>query len=489
MRNLLFFCALAILMVSTTANSVDGIAVTQAARWCDTYDYAKCPEMAFNSMTDDVQIPGKIVRAVISGSKVTSLDTIWKQSLAKFPVINMQGTIIAMYRYEARIVNGALVDANKPRHISVMDVNGQNMRDLVTITKPTSGGFNEGREFLDWTSDDWIYYSTPSAAQMSTPAKIYRVKATDSLTNQLVYTYFPNGEGHVDRWTLSSDGKRAVITATWQNYSYTNVVTEFPPLRSPTPKGFNGTYTGFGSCNGAISPSGKIVGSFIDGGHTTVYVNNVDPIDVTKLAGDRAGATCSQMSTWAGENVGQGMGYLRWSTNSEKWYCVMPAGCRNACCGGNQVLVNQYDHQAIMISHNQYYSAPPYGGATIVPFCTAGDFWVKGPAGTEGKCEDTLGNWIAIGGTEVVRAPAEVHAGTDRKLLRSWRMDRSGLTLATNGVLRIELLDANGRQIHSCVSLGHSISLPSASVPRGIILVRAISGISGKSETVRLSVE
>jgi hypothetical protein len=73
-------------------------------------------------------------------------------------------------------------------------------------------------------------------------------------------------------------------------------------------------------------------------------------------------------------------------------------------------------------------------------------------------------------------------------MLQSWRLDQSGITIVTHGSngLRVELLDISGRLIRACASSGHSISLPRASMPRGVLLVRVMSEKSGISETVRL---
>jgi len=394
------------------------------------------------------------------------------------PVINVRGTKIAFFRWEARLANGVLVDAAKPRHISVMDIDGLNMRDLVTINAP----FVDQRFFLDWAQDNWIYYSRPFTKWPNDTCVIYRVRADDSTTRQRVFSYGQNSPTFLTffRWDISASGKRSTINLVTTK-GYSNTCTDFPPGHTPAlPTAFGGYYADVCCCNIACSPSGSLLGSFIDGGHGSVWWRRWSASDV-RVVSQETGVSLATMSSWAGQDVlnggsGGGMALLRWSANSDKWYCVTAAGgCRDATCGGNQVLVNHLDKKAIMTTH--YPSVPQsFTSSAIVTFANAGDFWVKGPAGTDLKIEDTLGNWITIDGLDVL-AENRPAAGRNRQTSPVARLflaeaGKLAVRMADDGPCRIELFNAHGQRVFAVLSKTNMAVLPRQAVARGITLMR-----------------
>jgi len=476
--------SLLLLVFWNPLSATNGFAVTTVSRWTQS---GNIPENTFGMQwgIEGLDMPGKILRATIRNDSVASIDTIYKTTYAKFPVINIPGTKIAMYRWEAQLQNGSVLYYNNSRHISVMDMDGSNVRDLVSFPK---AGYTDNCMLLDWSrqgGNDWIYYTWPHRKYPDDTVSIWRVRYDDSTTNQHMYTYQSANWLNATRWDISANGARSTLQGYWTN-GYTSTGTDFPPVQEVVPAGFGGYYANICCCNIACSPSGLIIGRFIDGGHANVWMSQWDPVDIKKVSRE-TGVSLSTMSTWAKQNVGSGMGMLRWSTNSDKWFSVMPAGCRDAQCGGNQVLVNTIDKKAIMITHHPNYSTAPTN-ATVVTFATAGDFWVQGPAGTEGKYEDTLGNWLTIGGSPVADNPGK---SSGMAPLARISISNAGMIFhiaACAGPCRIELFSASGRCVfrHFARSI-QQIALQRECIPHGIVLARIVFEKTGRTQTFPLS--
>jgi hypothetical protein len=467
----------------------DGYSVTAVGRWtCG----GNIPENAFGYQwkgdDTDNDLPGHILRATIRADAVASLDTIYNQTYAKYPVINLSGTKVAMYRYEARLQNGAVVDLDKPRHISVMNIDGSNLRDLATFSAADVAGGGEYFIILDWTVGDWIYYTMPRHKSPNDSCPIWRVQADNASSNQHVYTYNPQGWANFARWDITADGKRSSLMGNWTD-GYSNTCTDFPPTHAPVPAGMTGGYyANVCCCNISCSASGRYVTRFIDGGHVNVFLGRWAPNDLLSVK-DLNTVPLTSISAWAKENVGAGMGMTHWSTNSDKWYCVMPAGCREVNCGGNQVLVNHLDQKAIMTTHNRNLPGVECQSAIVVA-ATAGDFWVKPPAGSEGKIEDTLGNWVTV------NTNTEIGKGPGRGLIPA--NSRPRLCRLTDGTIdftpggreeyRIELCTADGRRLQSFRGTGGRSTIPQSVMRPGIVFARIVAENTGKTETVPLCV-
>jgi hypothetical protein len=172
------------------------------------------------------------------------------------------------------------------------------------------------------------------------------------------------------------------------------------------------------------------------------------------------------------------MGMTRWSTNSDKWYCVMPAGCREVTCGGNQVLVNHLDQKAIMTTHNPNYPVEICQSATVVA-ATAGDFWVKPPAGSEGKIEDTLGNWIAVSTNTVIQKGPEGGLLSANSRPRLCILADRTIVFAPGDreEYRIDLCTAGGRRLQSLRGNGRgSYRLDRSILSTGVYMVNIYTG-------------
>jgi hypothetical protein len=346
---------------------------------------------------------GSIVKMTIQNGGVTRCDTIYRRSqgLAQYPAFNLAGTRVAFYRWQKQTVgNGEVCGTSNSSTIAVIDIDGTNLRDLVTL--PAAPG-NE--PVLDWPAGDWIYYKNPRAGanpQDRDVGDIWRVDVNDPTMNQRVVYYTGwgtgTGENWLRRWSISLDGKRAggqfnvILNSPCQNLFHA-----FPPLF--------GDYVLSGifavgnpvACNGSICASGIYGATYFDGSHAEIFIQKWNP--VTNDIGGTTSFSLGNMAQWIGNTSlfsgTEGCELIRWAVNSDKWVLQQVGWWGHAANieqGANQFAGNWVDKQAIMISNNPRLpqnSQPPYGNCP-------GDLWIDGGAAAVGKYEDTTGNWIAV---------------------------------------------------------------------------------------------
>ena len=345
---------------------------------------------------------GSIVRYRIGGDAVTSSDTIYSKAngYAYYPVINLEGTKVAFYRW------------GTPSQIAVVDLASKQVTNLAALPA------DPGNEMpLDWPAGNWIYYVLPQNPGDDDPVvrqstEIWRVNVSTKANEKYVYINdgrvpmppTPSGWGplfpaFIRRLEISLDGTRAAIQG--NNFahpdgSYYNVnsVYCFPPPGG-TVSDDGACYIGNpgASCNISLSCSGGYCAGYISGWH--------DLLTTGKLPGaigpSIADLQLNTIESWYGQDIGQGAELVRWARNSDKWVLQQIAFSGLEVGGGsNQVLANWVDHKAIRTSHNikgDHWSS-----------CT-GDFWVDGGAANAGKYEGADGVW---------RTPAVT--GTDRSI-------------------------------------------------------------------------
>jgi hypothetical protein len=393
----------ALCVLHAASFAVDGIAVSHAFRH-SSCDYALAPESELNIIGGyELNQPGTILRSIIRDSQVERLDTIYNETFARFPVLDMKGTRIAFWRWDGRLDGDAIVDMDKNRYLSVMDTDGGNVKDLVTFALPDGVNYREFDKInlIDWPHGDWIYYQKP------TTHEIWKVKYSDPSSNTHVYTYEHPDFKRFWRWDLSGAADRATLTANW-TFGYSNIIQDFPPSYPPLPntdKAPDGKYVSPCCCNICVSPGGGHLAYFANVAHSRVYYHEWASPDADNPRWHRDFIHLDSIARWVGkETLGGGMGMMRFSANSDKWLCLWVGGYRHpGKSGGNQVLFNWVDSTAIQITDNSVYPKNELcnGDVPVVYACTQGDFWVDGGAENRGKWEDVDGVWHQFAGVDI----------------------------------------------------------------------------------------
>jgi len=283
---------------------------------------------------------------------------------------------------------------------------------------------------LDWPTGDWIYYTRPHDAAHTYNGNngstvIWRVNSVTKV-NELVCNFTDQGTGveemcnSIRRFTLSDDGKymgcmyvaggKGGCTADVIN-NHENNIHPFPPANCAI---VGTSIAGAAGCNIAISPGGKIHGSYFAGAHDKLMLGTIGagpgvsiPSGVWIAAPlyNLSCGTCvmeglaGSLTKWTGEFVGRGAELIRWSANSDKWVMQKIGNGQDGHAGdndngSNQLLCNFMDSVAINISKN----APPpipYPAGYVFQNNDAGDLWVSDPANNPNgdRYEDVQGRW------------------------------------------------------------------------------------------------
>lgn len=414
-----------ILILPFHARAIDGTAVTCAFRWANYWKtYPELPLWRYNPNS---RYTGKIVRIDIENSAVVRRDTVYKETRARYPTLSPDGKKIAFLRLSCHEEDGELVDKEDKCFFTVMNTDGSNRHDLVSM--PMGGG----RTSMDWPHGEWIYY------QKMDTYEIWRVNVVEPAHNERVAVY-----DEFRKWELSADARYAVIQTIYDGKGGKGTMSTphlFPPSKHPV---HLGGYRHLPGCNGTISPSGAYLGLFINTGHTELFLRYWDPVaDTTHLIPSlvddpnrywgQSSVHVLDMLEWYGDSVGRQMDWPRWSANSDKWVCLNIGLVRaTAKSGSNQVLMNWVDHEIIMTSDN-----PMEVDAETTVGCTAGDLWVRGP---EGHYENVAGDWAPVG-TDGIRTTGVAHSrgGTIPAVARPSIRLVFPLTTA-----RVEIRDAGG---------------------------------------------
>ena len=406
--------ALLIFLAGFNAFAVTGRSVTAFLRYG-----AGVPERGLPMPQDPwgttMNEAGALGRFTINGAAITA-DTIVKRTTAfcQYPVMSLDGSRVAFFRWPYRLVNNALQKIpNDTASISIVDISGRNMKDIVRL--PATPGFTSN---LAWPSDGWIYYVRPRAVAsdgfVRTGNEIWKVNpfsANPATTNAKVmeipacaYIHRFSVDQMVDKYCLMA----YPIPAEMGN----NCSGDHWNGASPTWQAVHNSLGTVGGCNDKISPSGNFIGGFCNTNHTFVCMagwNGSRYSDFPNGYGE-SHSEALIASQWAGFSMNNdqvGSEYFNWSCNSDKWYCH--GLYWHYCCnfrGENQLIINWVNKQAVMTSRNPDVPGDPNGdGAAtntarepapgvIAYEATTGDFWVKSPSAQyDYAYEDTLGAW------------------------------------------------------------------------------------------------
>ncbi len=457
------------------AHAVSGYAITAAKRQ-RFLDKEAVPEQAMSSVGRGCATthPGKIIRITIENNQLVSTDTIYKETFARYPTFNLDGTRIAFFRYSAYIgSDGNLVNGDGPRYLSIMNVDGSNVKDIVEVSSSDDYGA------LEWPVNDggnWLYYRNQGTQE------IWKVNTEDPSTNQLVWAY-----GSSRKWELSADGTKAIIQGASAGqgsypHGYGNVPHLFPPTTQPHLDNITGEKPG--GCNGAISPSGDFIARFSGGAHVKLFFHRYSAPNHIPWEEMRSSEF---WPTWQGSNwnstvdIEGKQDWPRWSCNSDKWIASSITASKEhggviggSNTGGNQCLVNWVDKIAIKTTYNkvgdQYTQDKKYETRY---WATAGDFYVKGVP--SGCYEDSSGNFINALTRETVE-PSEVVRGQSvsqsRDPHQAWA-EAGAVVFGSHARRSVRIFDLHGAVVFSGVTEGHRIDVPS--IKRGQMLVVSVT--------------
>ena len=354
----IWLCALA-----QVALAVDGIAITEYYKYAAPYGSKRHSIVRF-----DIQ-EGKTVKETI----------LYDKSFVWWPAIDITGSRIAFWRLPGYVKDSSLVDMDGPIHLSVMNLDGSRLTDILEFPNNKNAYSNL---YVNWSQLEWIYYTKPelSNAARYLPSEIWKVKWSDPSTNTLV-TKFSNH--YILRMAISARGDRNVIWLMKPDLTDYILPYAFPTSSDPGLSFKDLTERGrcMAGCNSYGSPGGRHMVHFNDGSHGRIFINAWKPGECLTIE-ERPGELVSK---WAGlqEEWGNRSKNPRWSCNSDKWICTS-LGVKRAL-GGNQVLLNWVDSTAhastkMTIPGNIY--------------ATSGDFYKFGiPKGCYETKEGKLLNW------------------------------------------------------------------------------------------------
>lgn len=314
-------------------------------------------------------IRSRLIVVNVSNSAVARTDTILREPMLVHPTWSFDGTRIAFYRFG--------------HGIAVVDADGKNLRDV--WSGPAFGAENDVAN-ISWPGTDsgkWIYFHKSQNSGNEGTGEIWKVNVNDTAQKSLVCDYLPAtawcAQGAcLRRWSLTPDAKYAVIHC----YENGNVVPHlFPPqnnnamLTAPTcvPTGDGNKNCSFwGDCNPSLSASGNILYHF-GGAHTQIYANwwnhtptSASPNTITYSFTIGTGPSGSldqykDVETWlapsAAKDAMQCFIWPRGAANSDKIVTSIVANRYGAeywhnSCGGNIVVANWKDRNAVMVTNN-----------------------------------------------------------------------------------------------------------------------------------------
>jgi hypothetical protein len=352
---------------------------------------------------------GKIVKYTIQNDNVTRCDTIYKTFRATYPQLNLVGTQCAFLRRSIGQTGVANGPDDTKAHLSVMDINGGNVRDLdsfplwIQNNNPQSPYLPN---LIDWPAGDYVYYikgiSTDPCDATKIGSEIWKVKYNDAATKTRVGEYRNQNNSSALTFGMSLDGTRACVTFTIYAagncgaLEFVDLPHVFPPATTPTKAGWDSKV--WVGCGSYCSPSGKYHWHFFEGGHDNWRINTWNPptelLATVDIASSVFPAWSVDKSLTAGA-IGRGpMDWARWAVNSDKWIC----GCTDLYnmqvsppteVGHNQVLCDWIGHKIIVTSRNWQASSAACDRRNSCP----GDMWIAGGPASGNAYEGIDGNW------------------------------------------------------------------------------------------------
>jgi len=472
--------------------AIDGHAVTIAYRYCWA-----CPNVPESNIPGaDRDFPtGAIIRADVKGDAVVKTDTIVSISTAvcTYAAMSLDGSRVAFYRWPYKSVNNklTLVGTAGQITISIVDISGKNLKDLVTVA-----GYPGYATALDWPADGWVYYVKPNGTGDITSRcgnEIWKVNA---------YAANP-ASTNVKVGSLAA-------TAYIRRFSLNQAATRFAMQTYALPGQSGGNFNGagawpssggsispnigdYGGCNAKIDASGNWGGNYGGGSHDRIQIQVwngskfVTHPTYTWLSGPN---NIWDAMTWTGWSMGTQCGceMMGFAANSDKWVCQnVYWNYSGPTMGTNQLVMDFIDKKAFWGTRNP---VAPTDAPGHVPDGTAswnahsGDFWVQPPAGKDYAYEDTLGTWAqmtkpagwTLGDGGVTQSIAYRAAAPHGQLTA--RIDANGILNVrlpdAESRCRVSVIDMSGRTIASQPAVG-SFSMRIAG-PRGAYLVRVSDG-------------
>jgi hypothetical protein len=276
--------------------------------------------------------------------------------------INLEGTKIAFYRWKYYLDNTGGMKSTGQSYISVINRNGDSLRNLVAINDPPESDISA----MDWPAGPWIYYLNPKPGtnpwdhRTRTVCRVnVNTGAHDSITTFTITSSDIGGgtvptDWYVRRFSMTLDGTKVCL----QNDGLAgSQVFCFPPSGGRV---YSCPVFLFGACNGSVSASGLYTLSY-QGWHNIIVFSSPLP----NLPGPSSIQTETTVTDWAGgapvcpaKPAGAPSGcnscggeWMHWSVNSDKWSSHWLGTCGHADGlnnGTNYVLINWIDKKAVM---------------------------------------------------------------------------------------------------------------------------------------------
>ncbi len=413
--------SLAVISLNMSVFAVNGTAISAVMREGDRNVVYECRLARYGRQSNTIH-PGKIVRMRIENSKVTSCDTIYKKTWGRYPTFNANGSRIAFFRYSSETGLSNYDASTEKLSVSVMDPNGTNVKDLYTFST-----YEKEYLSMDWPVGDWVYF------QGMDEHTIYKINVTNPGEAQKVTDYCS-----FRKWDLNLNGTVSGLqTPTQSTCGYGNYLHQFPPNAASIG---GSQICKFGGCNIATSPSGKYSGFFSNTSHDRMRMGDAQSCESDIVL-------VSEMEQWCGEKLGQSQDWPRWSCNSDKWVSTM-VGNKIAVnqTGGNQVLVNWVDKEAIKVSRNRHDINRNTGQIRI--WNTAGDFAVDGIGY---GCYESIDGEILDAGTGEPCSSVAVSRSSHQRVVPRAGLSKS-LRIGTNN--RVQVIIASETRAHPARTFG-----------------------------------
>ena len=206
-------------------------------------------------------------------NKVVRCGTIVKMSTAmcQYPMFSLDGSRVAFFRWPYRVVNNTLqaIAGDSPR-ISIVDISGKNLKDLVTL--PTIPG---STSCLDMAADGTIAYAYPRAG-CPVNNEYQDCRVGNEIWTVNAYNANPASTNHrVLQIPSCQYVHRFAVDLALDRYSLMN----YAAVTSNCPgdglhgvnycwDAFTGGLGSFGGCNTKISCSGALAFGFCSTPHT-----------------------------------------------------------------------------------------------------------------------------------------------------------------------------------------------------------------------------
>lgn len=377
----------------------------------------------------------RIIRYNIKDDRVTDTAVLYSIEAAKVlrPRISFDGKKIAFC---------------SPKHLMVMDADGGNQRELTGI--PDLDWYDNRKVTLDFPKGNWIYYR-------KNDTQIWRYNiASDN--DELFIDY----KNPFRKWACNVTADHIAVQD-----NMCNMVHSYPL------GGFVfGEDCNIPGCNIGISTSGTLLSWFTGTAHNDIHHGSWDGSGEAQKLGTWHN---DRMSGWYGSDIGKGMDWPLWATNSDLWMCLQIKLDGRFSKGSNQVLFNWANQRVIRTSTNSSSSLTFYSG----------DLWVRPPTGKEGHYQAATGEWV-VPGTSVSTLP-EPHTSAVRPNSIQVRQPSSGMLTVTApraGSYRVSLFDAAGKLVLSRTIAGKLQAAPlnSRPLPGGTYLVTVEDGGRSRGE-------